>query len=93
MAEDEFEWDARKAKANLAKHDISFQMAKEVFKDPAAIDWFEGHVDGEERFNILGVVDNRLLFVAYTLRNSTKRIISARPAVAYERRFYHEGKG
>jgi uncharacterized protein len=45
---------------------------------------------GEERFAILGIVDGRLLFVAYTLRNGTIRIISARGAEPYEKRKYHE---
>jgi len=36
------------------------------------------------------MVDGRLLYVAYTLRNGTIRIISARGAEAYEKREYHE---
>lgn len=93
MSGDGFEWDERKAEANLAKHGISFQIARQVFQDPAALDWFEGHENGDERFNILGMVHGRLLVVAYTIRNGRKRIISARPAVRYERRLYHEGQG
>jgi len=92
MAEDEFEWDEQKAEANLAKHAISFQIAKQAFDDPAALDRFEGHENGEERFNILGMVHGRLLFVEYTIRNGRKRIISARLAVRYEKRLYHEGQ-
>jgi uncharacterized DUF497 family protein len=87
----EFEWDDKKAAANFAKHGIDFQMAKAAFKDPAALDWFEGDEQGEERFNLLGVVSGRLLFVVYTLRNNRRRIIAARPAVRYEKRLYHEG--
>jgi len=92
MAEDEFEWDEQKAEANLAKHAISFQIAKQAFDDPAALDRFEGHNNGEERFNVLGMVHGRLLFVVYTIRNGRKRIISARLAVRYEKRLYHEGQ-
>ena len=36
------------------------------------------------------MIDGRLLFVAYTLRNGTIRIISARGAEPYEKRKYHE---
>jgi uncharacterized protein len=92
MADDEFEWDEQKAEANLARHAISFQIAKQAFDDPAALDRFERHDNGEERFNVLGMVQGRLLFVVYTIRNGRKRIISARLAVRYEKRLYHEGQ-
>jgi uncharacterized DUF497 family protein len=45
---------------------------------------------GEERFTIIGMVENRLLFVAYTMRGENIRIISARGAEPHERRSYHE---
>ena len=44
----------------------------------------------EPRFNLLGMVDGRVLFVAYTTRGDIIRIISAREAEPYERRLYHE---
>ena len=92
MADAEFEWDDKKAAANLAKHKVSFEVAREAFDDPLAVEWFEGYEYGEERFNIVGFVAHRLLFVAYTIRNGTTRIISARPATPHEKRIYHEGK-
>lgn len=36
------------------------------------------------------MVEGRLLFVAYTMRGDTIRIITARKAEPYERRKYHE---
>lgn len=45
---------------------------------------------GEDRYTIIGMVQGRLLFVAYTMRDETVRIISARGAEPYERRQYHE---
>jgi uncharacterized DUF497 family protein len=64
---------------------------REVFKDPFAIEWEDDREDyGEQRFNIIGMVNGRLLFVAYTLKGETIRIISARGAEPYERRYYHE---
>jgi uncharacterized DUF497 family protein len=36
------------------------------------------------------MVDDRLLFVAFTLRGETIRIISARGAEPHEKRKYHE---
>ena len=92
MADDVFEWDGKKARANLTKHGVSFEMAREAFKDPVAYEWFGGHERAEDRFNILGMVNDRVLFVVYTLRNDTTRIISARPAESHEKRLYHEGQ-
>jgi hypothetical protein len=45
---------------------------------------------GEDRYAIIGMVENRLLYVAYTMRGDTNRIISARGAEPYEKRRYHE---
>jgi uncharacterized DUF497 family protein len=89
--DDAFEWDNRKAAENYAKHGVSFALAREVFRDPFAVEFLDDRADyGEERFNILGMVDNRLLFVTYTMRNDRIRIISARGAEPHERRTYHE---
>ena len=35
MRDDEFEWDDEKARINLDKHEISFELAKRVFEDPS----------------------------------------------------------
>lgn len=45
---------------------------------------------GEERFILLGMVQERLLAVSYTMRGERVRIISARFAEPRERRRYHE---
>ena len=91
MKDDAFEWDEAKAAENEARHGVSFETAREVFKDPFAIERLDDRVDyGEERFNILGMGDGRLLFVAYTVRNDIIRIISARGAEPHEKRRYHE---
>jgi uncharacterized protein len=37
MNEDDFEWNDDKAAHNLAAHGVSFEAAREVFKDPFAI--------------------------------------------------------
>jgi hypothetical protein len=61
-----------------------------VFKDIFAIEWDDdGQDDTEERFVTVGMVENRLLFVSYTLRGVRIRIVSARLAEPYERRRYH----
>jgi len=91
MGEADFDWDETKAAENYTKHGVSFDAAARVFEDPFAIEFLDDREDyGEDRFNIIGMVDNRLLFVAYTLRNSVIRIISARGAEPNEKRQYHE---
>jgi len=44
----------------------------------------------ELRFNAIGMVDARMLFVTYTMRGTVVRIISARGAEPHERKRYHE---
>ena len=94
MKQPEFEWDAVKAAQNEADHGVTFEMARDVFKDPFAIELLDDRENyGEDRFVIIGMVSNRLLFVAYTMRGEAIRIISARGAEPHERRQYHEDNG
>jgi uncharacterized protein len=89
-----FEWDAKKAKANLAKHEVSFDEAATVFADPDALDGPDlAHSAAEARFLRLGKsAAARVLMVAYTQRRSEDvdkvRIISARRASRKERSAY-----
>jgi uncharacterized protein len=93
MDDDEFEWDDAKAARNLARHGVSFLMAREVFDDAFAIEWADaGQHIREARFATVGMADNNLIFVAYTMRGDKIRIISARLAEPYERRRYHNEK-
>ena len=91
MNADDFEWDDAKATANLAKHGVRFEQAREAFNDPFAIDFVDDRDDyGEHRLILLGMVESRLLIVAHVLREDKVRIISAREAEPHERRRYHE---
>jgi uncharacterized DUF497 family protein len=92
MRDDDFEWDDRKAARNLAKHNVAFSVAREVFEDPNVVEWEDdGHGDAEQRFVAIGVADRRLLQVSYTFRGRRTRIISARLAESWERRRYLNG--
>jgi len=85
-----FEWDNAKAAHNWRNHAISFEMAREVFKDIFALEWVDDAQDAAEaRFVTAGMAESRLLFVSYTQRGERIRIISARLAEPYERRRYH----
>ena len=45
----EFEWDPKKAEANIRKHGVSFDRAATLFHDPLAISLFdERHSTGSE---------------------------------------------
>src|SRR5262245_50975318 len=91
MRGDEFEWHDGKAEANLAQHGVSFETARLAFDDPFAVEIDDRREDyGEDRYVLLGMVQNRLLSVSHTVRGMRIRIISARPAEPFERRLYHE---
>jgi uncharacterized DUF497 family protein len=91
MNDGEFEWDDAKAAQNFADHGVSFEAAKRVLKDPFAIERLDDREDyGEDRYVVIGMVDDHVLCVTYTLRNGHIRIISARGAEPHERRRYHE---
>lgn len=85
------QWDDNKAAENYVAHGVRFEAAREVFKDPFALEWLDDREDyGEDRYIILGRVENRLLYVAYAMRGEKIRLISARGAEPPERRQYHE---
>ena len=80
----EFEWDPKKAAANLKRHRVSFEEARTVFLDEQAklID-DPDHSSDEDRFVLLGISGLlRVLLVCHCYRQQgqTIRIISARKA-------------
>lgn len=86
-----FEWNKSKAKDNYAKHGVSFELAKKVFKDPFAVEFLDDRQDyGEERFIVIAMVDGDILYVAYTGRKDVIRIISARRAAKHEQKTYFQ---
>ena len=92
MWDDEFEWDDVKAAANLANHKVSFVDARRAFGDYFAVERDDDRQRySEERSTLIGMVGDRLLCVAYTMREHRIRIISARYAEPFERRLYHDG--
>lgn len=87
-----FEWDERKAAANVKKHGVSFEEARSVFYDERAklID-DPDHSEDEDRFVLLGLSSAlRLLVVCHCYRGDggVIRIISARKATAKETKSY-----
>jgi uncharacterized DUF497 family protein len=87
-----FEWDFSKAASNAKKHKVTFEVAKTVFYDDFAVQFFdEEHSFDEERFILLGMCsDARLLLVCHCEREDGDviRIISARKATESEAQNY-----
>ena len=69
----------REAGTIIADHGVTFESARDVFKDPFALDWLDESEDyGEDRYVRIGMAEGRLLYVDYTMRGEAIRIISAR---------------
>ena len=90
----DFEWDERKAAVNRRKHGVSFEEARTVFVDEAALQIPDPqHSEDEDRFIMLGMsIRLRVLVVCHCYRESDEviRIISARKADREERHQYEE---
>lgn len=97
-----FFWDTDKNRINRAKHGVSFETALKVFEDPRALSQLERIVEGEERWQTVGLVGGVVvLLVVHTWHDEQRhdeqgdesvRIISARKATRTERRAYEEGR-
>ena len=85
-----FEWDEDKNAINKEKHKISFETAVYVFDDPHYIEMFDfEHSVSEDRYIAIGKVGD-VLFVVFTERKDTVRLISARLATKAERELYYD---
>ncbi len=85
-----FEWDEYKNIINKEKHKISFETAAYVFDDPYYIEMFDfEHSIDEERYIAIGKI-GEVLFVVFTERKDTIRLISARLATNAERSLYYD---
>jgi len=84
-----FEWDQGKSTANKEKHGIDFDTAKMLWSDDNRL---EIHLPYpvEERWIIIGKIDNRLWTAVFTLRGSLIRIISVRRSRKKEVDLYEE---
>jgi uncharacterized protein len=97
-AEDmQFDWDDEKNGANLAKHEVSFELASYVFDDPLHHS-VPDLCEYEERWRTIGVAKNVMtILVVHTIteiegEEELIRIISARLATTHERRAYEESQ-
>jgi len=86
----EFEWDEAKCQENLSKHGVDFLRAALIFEN-AIIERVDDRENyGEERLVALGEVEGAVYRVAYTLRGTRIRIISAMKASRNEQKTYYQ---
>jgi uncharacterized DUF497 family protein len=84
------EFDPAKARANLAKHKVSFAHAEQALRDPSAVTIEDPDAKDERRFVTLGMdALGRILVVVHTPREDHVRLISARKASRGEAAQYH----
>ena len=95
-----FDWGQTKDAHILRKHGVGFEAASLVFDDPLQLSAQDREVDGEERWQTIGLaVGVLLLLVAHTFEDENGeevvRILSAGQspvwANAQERRRYEDG--
>jgi uncharacterized protein len=83
-----FDWDDANVD-HIAEHGISPEEAQDALLDPYRLPAPAHRVRGEQRRAVLGAtVAGRLLFVVFTRRGVSIRVITARDATDRERRRY-----
>jgi uncharacterized DUF497 family protein len=89
-----FDWDPSKNDANLNKHGISFDEARNIFDGPILTRVDDRQDYGENRSISLGALSRDVvLVVIHTERGDTIRLISARKANRRERKVYDDHLG
>ena len=86
-----YEWDDAKNARNIAKHGVSFEMARLIFDGPVLTVVDDRGDYGELREISIGIAQGAaFLTVVHTDRSGRVRIISARPASRPERTRYEK---
>lgn len=82
------EYDEPKNQRNIEERGISFEIATGFdFENALEV---EQNIAGETRYFALGMIDDRLHALAYTLRGDAVRIISLRKANKREVKYYEQ---
>jgi uncharacterized DUF497 family protein len=85
-----FEWDSGNAEKNWLAHGVSTTECEQVyFNQPLIVARDVAHSELEARYFVLGQTDaGRELFLVFTLRGESIRVISARDMSRKERKVY-----
>lgn len=84
----DIEFDPAKREATLANRGLDMADASQVFAD-ALVTVVDNRLDyGEDRFMTVGFLSGRMVIVIWTMRGTTRRIISLRKANEREQNAY-----
>lgn len=89
---DGFQWDEGNVEKNWRSHRVAASECEQIFfNEPLLAADDPSHSHQESRFYALGQTDaGRLLFIAFTIRGTWVRVISARDMSRKERKVYGE---
>ena len=87
----EFEFDPAKSGSILAKHQINFVEAQQLWTDQFAV-VADARSDSEPRSALIARYQGRIWTVFFTQRAGKIRLISVRRARQNEEILYHEGR-
>ena len=77
-------WDEGNRASNRRQHLLDFLGCEKVFDYPVLTAEDTGRTYGEQRINLIGWLNNIFVYMTYTERGDTLRIISLRPATTHE---------
>jgi len=88
-----YEWNDRKAASNLRDQGVDLADAVAALEDPNRLEDIDTRFAyGEERVQVIGLAQGRILFVVVTMRSEEVcHIISARKPERYEQDRYYAG--
>ena len=88
-----YEWDEVKRQSNIDQNSIDSLDVLPLFVDTNSIRIEDNRRDyGEIRYILFDEIDGRLFQIAYTIRGSVIRVISARGGNKRERRIYESAR-
>ena len=85
-----FEWDETKRTRVLVKHGLDFADIPRAFRGPRIVDYDPAYSHGEDRWRMLGILDDDVILIVYTERGDTVRLITARKATPEETQLFFE---
>lgn len=83
----EFEFDLKKSELNNKKHRINFYEAQKLWNDPDRIEVPAKNID-EERYLVIGKIEQIHWSAIFTYRNNKIRLISVRRSRKNEKQIY-----
>ena len=87
-----FEYDSSKSLSNEKKHGIQFETAKKVWDDRNALVAKSKNIIDEDRWIIVGKINDKIWSIIFMIRRNKIRIISARRARKEEVKQYEKNK-